>query len=61
MKVGKLKMKNKKTTFDDANQWLTGYRNTIPTYGEMITLYYEYGKNWKQYSGFSDWFAYFEN
>ena len=54
-------MKNKKTTFDDANQWLTGYRNTIPTYGEMITLYYEYGKNWKQYSGFSDWFAYFEN
>jgi len=51
-------MKKHKTTIDEAIDQYTKILGDTPRFSEVTSLYYEYGKNWKQYDDFTDWYTY---
>jgi hypothetical protein len=52
-------MKKSKTPWDMAVYDFSTYYGRCPTIREFENLYYEYGKNWKQYKSFAEWLAYY--
>ena len=52
-------MRKIKTSIDAATEVITQEVGRIPTNNEVINLYHEYGKNWRQYDSFLDWYIYY--
>lgn len=48
-------MTKKRTTFEEAIVIYKEVNGTEPTLNQIINLWHEYGKNWKQYNGFEDY------
>jgi len=55
---GRLTMKKRWTTFDEATAQYTDFAGKVPEYGQMIDLYHRYRNEWTYFKDFHDWLMY---